>query len=355
MKEKKKGTFDWQKVGLIVLCVVLALILVGGIFATTYVHHLLSMIDRVDSSYDDTLSPEEMASAMTEEPEETDYTGEVEDPDDVILDTVDSSLLDGDNDGIVNILLVGQDRREGEPRQRSDVMILCTFNTNNRSLTMTSFLRDTYVYIPGYGNNKLNAAFCWGGFSLLNETLAVNFGVHVDGNVEIDFTGFTDLIDLLGGVDVELTQKEANYLNKNTGFEYNKGETWNLTAGVNHLNGAQALAYSRIRKIDSDFGRTQRQRTVLMALVEAYKDQSLNSMVALMDDVLPMVTTNMTNAEILTYVVSLFPLLAEAELNTQHIPADGTYTDKSITGVGACLVPDLAANRDILAEILYND
>lgn len=359
MNQRKNGTFDWQKVSLIVLCALLALILVGLIFATTYVHHLLGMVGRTDDSYDETLSSEQMATAT--EDIETDYTGETEDPSNVILDTVtDVDLMDGDSDGIINILLVGQDRRAGEPRQRSDSMILCTFNTEAESFTMTSFLRDTYVYIPGYGNNKLNAAYQWGGFSLLNETLAVNFGVHVDGNVEVDFNGFIGIIDLVGGVDIYLSQNEANYMNKNTGFEYNKGEQWNLKEGVNHLNADQALAYARIRKTATstgtrdDFGRTERQRTVLMALLNSYKNQSLGTMLDLMDDILPLVTTNMTDAEMLSYVVNLFPLLANADLSTQYIPANGTYKDKSISGVGSCLVPDLAANREILADILYN-
>lgn len=353
MSNSRKGTADWKQICLIVLCVVLALVLVALIFATTYVNHLLSMVGRTDDSYDDTLSPEDMATA-TETMDPT-YTGEIEDPDNITLATIPSvSLDDGDSDGIINILLVGQDRREGEPRQRSDSMILCTFNTVKSTFTLTSFLRDTYVYIPGYGNNKLNAAYCWGGFSLLNETLAVNFGVHVDANVEVDFNGFIGIIDLLGGVDIELTEKEAAYMNKNKGFEYNKNETWNLVAGVNHLNADQALAYARIRKLDSDFGRTERQRTVLMALLNKYKSQDLATMIGMMDDILPLVTTNMTDAEIMSYVVNLFPMLTKASLSTQYIPASGTYTDKNISGVGASLVPDLAANRAILAEILYN-
>lgn len=353
MNRQNKGTGAWKRVCLIVLCVVLSLILVGMIFATTYINAMLNKINRFDET-EATIPPEQAATETVETVDPT-YTGPVENPDNVTLDTIpDLDLEDGDSDGIINILLVGQDRRDGEPRQRSDSMILCTFNTNRNTFTLTSFLRDTYVYIPGYGNNKMNAAYYWGGFSLLNETLAVNFGVHVDANVEVDFDGFIGIIDLLGGVDIKLTAKEAAYMNKHKGFEFNKNEVWNLKEGVNHLNADQALAYSRIRKLDSDFGRTERQRTVIMALLNEYKSKDLATMLALMDDILPLVTTNMTNAEIMSYTVNLFPLLANADLSTQHIPANGTYTDKYIKGAGACLVPNLAKNRDILAEILYN-
>lgn len=363
MNEKKKavsaGSPNWERIGLITLCVVLALILVGLIFATTYVNYLLGLVARTDDYHDDTLSPEQMATAT--ESLDPDYTGPVDDPDDVTLNTVGLGELDGDSDGIVNILLVGQDRREGEPRQRSDSMILCTFNTNTSHITMTSFLRDTYVYIPGHGNNKLNAAYQWGGFSLLDETLMVNFGVDVDANVEVDFDGFIGIIDLVGGVDIYLSQNEANYMNKHTGFEYNKGEVWNLKEGVNHLTADQALAYARIRMTATstgtrdDWGRTERQRTVLMALLEAYKDQSLTTMLTLMDDVLPLITTDMTDSELINYVVQLFPMLAKAEIQTQHIPGTGYCTSKYIDKIGDSLVPDLEAIREILAKTLYNN
>lgn len=358
MSSRNRGTVDWKRISLIVLCVVLALILVALIFATTYVHRLLSLVGRTDPTDDGTLSSDQMATA-TETVDPT-YTGPTEDPNNIYLETI-PNLPDGDSDGIVNILLVGQDRRENEPRQRSDTMILCTFNTKKSSFNLTSFMRDTYVYIPGYGNNKLNAAYQWGGFSLLNETLAVNFGVHVDANVEVDFDGFIGIIDLVGGIDIELAQNEATYMNKHKGFEYNKDEVWNLKAGWNHLNADQALAYARIRYTatgtgtKNDFGRTERQRTVLLALLNKYKSQSVTTMIAMLDDILPLITTNMTNEEIISYVYNLFPMLMNADLSTQQIPANGTYSDKSISGVGSCLVPDLAANRDILAEILYND
>lgn len=347
----------WQKIALSALCVVLALVLILLIFATTYVHYLLGRLGRVDPENDDTLSPEDLATAT--ESLDPDYTGEVVDPTDILIDTVSpTDPFQGQqnkNPNVINILLVGQDRREGEPRQRSDVMMLCTFNTKKNTITITSFLRDSYVYIPGYGNNKLNAAYQRGGFSLLNETMAVNFGVHVDANIEVDFFGFRDLIDMLGGVDITLTETEANHMNKNGNFEY--GGKWNLKPGLNHLTGDQALAYSRIRYVatgsgtKNDFGRTERQRAVISALINAYKNQSLTNMLGMVDDILPMVTTNMTDAEILGYVVDLFPMLSGATITNQSIPARGTYADKYVAGIGSVLVLDLPQIRSDLAAL----
>ena len=348
----------WQKIALSVLCVVLALVLVLLIFATTYVHYLLGRLGRVDPDEEQTLSPEDLATAT--ESLDPDYTGDVVDPTDIVIDTVlptdPSQGQQNKNPDVINILLVGQDRREGEPRQRSDVMMLCTFNTAKNTITMTSFLRDSYVYIPGYGNRKLNSAYQLGGFGKLNETMAVNFGVHVDANIEVDFVGFAKVIDLLGGVEINLTSKEAAYMNDSRHFE--GGGSWNLKSGVNRLTGAQALAYSRIRNVETgsgtknDFGRTERQRAVISALINAYKNQSLTNMLGLVDDILPLVTTNMTDAEILGYVVELFPMLSGATITTQAIPAKGMYSDKYVSGIGSVLVLDLPAIRSEL-DVLF--
>lgn len=353
----------WQKIALSVLCIVLTLVLIVLIFATTYVHYLLGRLGRVDPESEQTLSPDDLATAT--ESLDPSYTGETVHPTDITINTIPPTFPSTEESKdeppkeeespIINILLVGQDRRKGQARQRSDAMILCTFNTKKNTITLTSFLRDCYVYIPGYGNNKLNAAYQFGGFSLLNETMAVNFGIHVDANCEVDFTGFTDVIDLLGGVDITLTAAEASHMNELGPIDY--GSVWHLKKGVNHLNGAQALAYSRIRYVStgtgtsSDWGRTERQRTVITALINTYKNKSLPQMLGLVDDILPMVTTNMTDHEILSYVVDLFPMLSSATMTTQSIPSSGMYKNQYISGIGSCLVLDMATVREELAEL----
>lgn len=345
-KAKKTMPASRRRVLLIVLCAFLAVVLLVLVVGTVYFERLMGKINRADETSGVTLSPEEIAALEnpSDETVDPDFTGPVLSGDEVTWAEDAQTLIGGD--GVVNILLIGQDRREGEGRARSDAMILCTFNTEKKTLTMTSFLRDLYVQIPGYQDNRINAAYALGGMELLNETLYKNFGVEIDGNVEVDFSEFSQIIDLLGGVDIELTNSEANYLNRNPGYY--------LSSGVNHLNGEQALSYARIRYIDSDFGRTNRQRTVLNALINAYKNSSLTTMLSLLDDILPLVTTDMTDAEIVGYVTELFPLLASSTITTQHIPADGSYYNAYIRGM-AVLVPDLEASRQLLVDTLLGE
>ena len=187
-----------------------------------------------------------------------------------------AGLIGGTGSGIVNILLVGQDRREGEETARSDSMILCTYHRKTGDLTMTSFLRDLYVPIPGHSSNRINAAYSEGGTELLNDTLRENFDLHIDGNIEVDFSQFAQIIDLLGGVRLELREDEAREINKETGSD--------LTAGIQTLNGEQALTYARIRKLDADgdFSRTSRQRKVMNALLSQYRNIKWSDLLPMM-------------------------------------------------------------------------
>jgi LCP family protein required for cell wall assembly len=340
--EKAAKKVRWQKIGLSVLCVFLALVLFVMIFATAYIEYLFGRIGRVDPYEEETNPPDW---TMPTEPTDPDFTGPVMDPTDVEHNTVPpQSVPDAAHDGYINILLVGQDRRPGQGRQRSDSMILCSFNVKKGTFSMISFLRDTYVYIPGWGSEKLNAAYAHGGFKCLNETLAVNFGVSVDAGVEVDFSGFEQIIDLLGGVTINVTQKEADYMKEN----------WALAvpAGVNRLNGKQALYYSRIRKLDMDAKRAERQRKVLTSLVNEYKNKSVPEMLDILDDVLPMVTTTMSNQEIVNYALEIFPMLSTTTITNQQIPAAGTYKDMTVGSVTATKVADMEANREILKKLL---
>ena len=250
-------------------------------------------------------------------------------------------------DGVINILLIGQDRRPGEERARSDTMILCTLDEREKKLTMTSFLRDLYVSIPGYRSNRINAAYTAGGMALLNQTLESNFGVAIDGNIEVDFHQFPKIIDLLGGVTLELRQDEAEAINVSTQSR--------LSAGAQLLNGSQALAYSRIRKLDSDgdFSRTNRQRTLLEALLIRYRDAKPSELLQILEELLPMVTTDMPQDKILSLMAEFAPVLPQLEVRTQHIPAEGTYVYRKIRGMSV-LVADMDAARALLQETIYS-
>lgn len=342
-KAPKRGS--WKRISLIVLCGILAIVLGILLFVTIYVNHLLGYVTIDGSHYtEDTQVYESIPSDL--DPNDN-YTGPTIQPGDITLDTLPSiPPEDMVTEGIVNILLIGEDRYKNETRHRSDSMILCSFNLNDNSMTMISFLRDTYAYIPGFDYEKLNAAYAHNGYRLLNQTLATNFGVRVDADIIIDFEGFEGIIDMLGGVDIELTKAEANYLNKV--YE------WNLSAGMQRMDGKTALAYSRIRKIDMDAMRAQRQRNVLTSLINRYRDHSLPEMLSLASDIVQtgFVKTSMTSSELTGYIVSLFPILSSADIRNQQIPAENTYTIKYIAGVGECKIPDLAENRKILQQIL---
>lgn len=256
-----------------------------------------------------------------------------------------SDLIGGTGSGIVNILLIGQDRREDETTARSDSIILCTYHRKTGDVTMTSFLRDLYVAIPGHRSNRINAAYSEGGAALLRSTLRDNFQLHIDGCVEVDFSQFAQIIDLLGGVRLELREDEAAEINKETGSA--------LAAGIQTLNGQQALTYARIRKLDADgdFSRTDRQRKVMSALLGQYRTIKWKDLLPLMDQLLPLISTDLNYGKLVLLAMEILPKLSDAQIVNQRIPADGTFTDETIDGM-AVLSPDLEANRAFLRKTL---
>ena len=257
------------------------------------------------------------------------------------------SRIGGTDSDLVNILLIGQDRRENESTARSDSMILCTLNKNTNQIILTSFLRDLYVPIPGHSQNRINAAYAIGGAQLLQKTLEENFHLVINGYAEVDFAQFSGIIDTLGGVRIQLRQDEAEEINRETGSS--------LREGLQTLNGPQALAYSRIRKLDTDgdFSRTNRQRSVMEGLWQSYKNAGMATILKTLRDILPMITTDMSSPELLGYLLPLLPRLSETTVVSQRIPADGQYTDETIDGMSV-LVTDLESARQSLHSSLSN-
>lgn len=229
---------------------------------------------------------------------------------------------------VVNILLVGQDRRawETEGARRTDAMILCTINTKEKSVTFTSFLCDLWVYIPDLYNQRLNMPYMLGGFPLLNSTLEYNFGVRADYNIEMDFTGFMEAIDIIGGVEITLTKAEAEYLNKRGNWGIISDGKWDLQEGKNLLTGSQTLAYTRINQLGTDFARANRQSLVLTALVEKMENASSADLFDLSREVLPLLSTDMTNNQIIELLLHMLPMVSDLTIETQHIPISGQYS-----------------------------
>ena len=348
--EKKKRRKGWM-IALIVIC---SLIWIAIIACAIYFESLLGLINRADDEVLETMSDAQyqaMMDAMQETVPE-DFTGEVMDAEDVQWAEEAEELEESDD--IINILLIGQDRRTGEGRSRSDTIIMVTVNKPAKTLTLTSFMRDMYVPIPGRSDNRINVPYLTGGMSLLDATIKRNFGVTIDANVVVDFYGFIDIVDLMGGIEIELTEKEADYMNRNFSWDIDDGleDEWNLTAGVQQLSGSQALSYARMRKVgNSDYERTERQRRVVAKLIEKAKSLSVAELNLLLQHALPLITTDLEDTQILSYAWELFPLLQELEIQTLRIPVDGGYESKMIDGM-AVLVPDLWYNRIKLQEIM---
>lgn len=327
---------------LITLCVVLVIILVGLIALTFVVNSFLNEINKLDP--DQTFTQQDPSDLFEEsEPLETDpVTDQAE------------TIFQGED--VINILLVGQDRRENEGNspQRTDAMILCTVNKKTGTLTMTSFMRDIWVYIPDYYNQRLNMPYKLGGFPLLNKTLEYNFGVSADYNVEIDFSGFMEAIDTIGGVEIELTSAEAKYLNKRGNWDIEENQHWKLKEGANLLTGSQALAYSRIRQIGTDFGRTNRQRTVLTALIEKVKTLGATELFDLARKLMPLIYTDMTNNQILSLIMEMLPMLSNLEIVSQRIPMDKQYAFEKKGGADVIVLSkeNLKVNKELLTATM---
>jgi LCP family protein required for cell wall assembly len=338
----------------IVVAVLLLLLLIAGLASFFYMDGMLDKMN-YDTVYT-TVTPEAATSIDQEEwvPIPTDDTTPTVDIGDIIFPD-DLPDVDEQGDHIVNIMIVGQDARPGEPPQRSDSMILMTFNKASGEITLTSFLRDQYVQIPGFGKTKLCHAYSYGGMPLLNQTLYNHYGIEVDGNVTLSFEGFAEIIDLLGGVDIELTQDEATALN-----QLESKQNWGLEAGMQRLTGKQALRYSRLRHIDSDFQRTERQRKVIMSVIAAYKNCTLTEMTYILEKTMPMITTNIPKERIYRYAFSLFPMFATSKINSQRLPANGTFQSGLIRVsegyMASCQYNiDFEANRKYLEKIFDED
>lgn len=258
-------------------------------------------------------------------------------------------------DGVRNILLVGVDAREGEEngQTRSDTMMLLTIDDNNGQLKLTSFLRDTYIEIPEYAWAKLNAAQSHGGIQLLVDTLEYNFEIDIDNYVLVNFSMFTTIIDSIGGIDVEITDKEADYINSKDHMTPDEEKAFpkEISGGDNHFDGAQALWYARIRYLDSDFMRTQRQRKVISAIIDKAKKTNIVTLVQTANDVVSMVETDLDGDSIMSLGLNSVNYLRYG-LAQQQIPADGTWHNAT-KNKQAVLQMDLEKNRSIAQEFIF--
>lgn len=216
-------------------------------------------------------------------------------------------------DGVTNILLLGTDGREKELAYRSDCMMIATIDANNKNIKLTSLARDTYVDIPGKGKGKLNAAYFWGKEKLLFQTIEENFEIKLDKFIQVDFDDLMNIVFILGGVEVDVKEHEVDITNEYIVPSYeqctysNKGDMKLLSSpGKQVLNGYQAIAYTRVRITDSAIHRDQRQRTVILSMIDTVKDMDFSKYPHLLNTLLPYVSTNLTPTDIINLAFTAY-------------------------------------------------
>ena len=350
---KKGGSKKGLLIALIVVLVLIIGLAIGGII---YYNTVLSMMSRPDDVTVETLSEDEInellglnvevSEEVTTSPEET--WPEIK-----------------SDKNITNIMLVGQAAREGEDYRLSDSNILVSINREEKTVTLTSILRDLRVRIPAYeghqgGSNRINVVYHLGSYytgnkidsmKMMEMCIEQNFGVKVDHTIEIDFNIFCEVIDILGGVEVELTEEEWSFLLVN--YYYHE-PIMELVPGKNTMDGYSALCYARLRKVgNGDWDRTARQRFIITQLVNKLKDMSMMEIHAVFKQVLPNIFTDMTNEEITNYALEFIPMIAGLKIQSQTIPFDNTWWS---TNIGDNDIPnyvidaDLSKNGKILRE-----
>ncbi|WMJ80448.1 LCP family protein [Clostridium sp. MB40-C1] len=258
-------------------------------------------------------------------------------------------------DGITNILLLGSDARTLDEKSRSDAIMILTIDDVHKNLKLTSIMRDSYVKIPGYGEEKINHSFAYGGTNLLLETIENNFSIKVDKYAIINFFAFQDLVDTVGGLDINVKPNEVTEINKYI-QEVNGNKAHLLKeSGLQHLDGQQTLSYSRIRHVgNGGYERTQRQRHVITLLIDKLKDTQVIKYPVLASQLIKYVKTNMDIGEILNYVYTAYKI-NNFNINQLQMPLTELSYGKEYRDKGWVLLMDKPQNAKILNDFIFED
>jgi len=320
-----------KKRGLKIFLIILAVILVIAAGAVTagaiYYNRMMNKMNIIELPEDTYVYTEE--TQLTEATEAVTETAQIETTEETTVVTEPPRATAED---IINILVVGQSSRAGEESRMADTTMLVSLNTFDGTVTVFSVLRDSYVKLPDYKGHVCGRAkftvcyglgYQWGGIAgameMTNICMRDNFGVEVDYNVEIDFESFVRVVDLLGGIEVELTEAEANYLNDDDLYVL-----YDVEPGLQYLDGMAALSYARMRKAegdnDSDIKRSARQRLVIEKLLDKVRYLSLSELQSVADTLLPEITTTMTPGDIVEILTRVIPNLYRLEIKGETIP-----------------------------------
>lgn len=276
---------------------------------------------------------------------------------------VDDLMANGtlDDMGWWNILLLGGDSRSANGSYgRTDAIIILSVNPTTNAVKLTSLMRDTWISIYGAGQNRINAANRYGGPELVMRTINENFGMNLSDYVLVGMEAFKDIVDILGGIELDIEERELYMLNEQQYYNLKemglKTEYTKLTEyGENVLlDGNQALAYVRLRHLDSDYVRTGRQRAALVALAKKLQTEgSITTIASVVLTLLGYVETNLSLSELLQLCGVGFGLDMDS-VEQMRLPVDGTYTTGEINGAW-CIQPDFEANARALYDYIYND
>lgn len=352
----KRRKWSLKKKASVILCYVLGVVfLLCGAGISVFARYT-SMLDRNNNEVINIIDPGQSEIGSNDTVNAVDYEQMLKDK---LAKSAANVVSDSD---VTNILLVGEDLRAtidntDQSNGNTDVIMMISINTKKETVTTTSFMRDIYLQIPGYYATRINAAYSMGGIPLLEKTIQDNFSVKIDRYLKVNFYSFIDIVDTMGGLDIKISDEEAKgmrdplgeqnkYLNKKYGADYIK------KGGKIHMNGNQALAYARLRKVGrSDWERTQRQRTVIDLIANKTKELSLTELNSLLNKVLNKISTDLTDAEIAYYLLHASSYL-NYERDQIQIPAEGTYSNETIRG-SSVLCPDFTSNIRTLQQKIY--
>ena len=328
--KKKRG----GKIVLIILAVILVIVGCAAAAGAVYYNRMMNKMNIIELPEDTYVYTEE--TQLTEATEavaaaETEMQDETTEATTVVTEPPKATAED-----IINILVVGQSSRAGEESRMADTTMVVSVNTFDGTVTVFSVLRDSYVKLPDYKGHVCGRAkftvcyglgYQWGGIAgameMTNICMRDNFGVEVDHNIEIDFESFTRVVDLLGGIEIELTEAEAKYLNNDDLYV-----RYDVQPGKQYLDGMAALSYARMRKAegdaDSDIKRSARQRLVIEKLFEKIRGLSVTELQSVADTLLPEITTTMTPGDVVSIMTRILPVLKDVKIVGATIPYDKT-------------------------------
>jgi len=257
-----------------------------------------------------------------------------------------------------NILLLGCDSYTKNTYSRSDSMIILSLNLDTKQAKLTSLMRDIWIKVPGYKSKhrKLTELCAVGGPELTIQAINENFGMDIEDYALISMAGIAEIIDIVGGLDLDVTEAERKALNKGL-FDLSSlsGMEKLQESGENvHLNGNQATAYARIRKIDSDYVRVERQRIVLLKLADKIKNgASVRTLLSIVNVLSDYVETNLSFMNIMSIGMAGLKMDLET-VEELRLPADGTYESGEFDGIW-CIKPNFSKNKKILNDFIYGE